>query len=506
MKPFGAQHSYEEYISAKQDFDRSVDYGFEEEVEVEVEEVPYAHSSNCNEVAVGSSEHLHHQEEEEDHDNEHDNEHDNDDETHSSSANNNNVHLHPNSSNCCNYSNVQDSNGVGVMSMMEDHHRPSPLTHVENVEDKMVDHHQRGDSSLLQINNMRTIVNNSSPSRYSSTINGVVVNDSSSTNNNLPEVKPQRIRELPRSSMRRALPKSRTRASSSTTNVSAASAETSTSSSGGDQVDEEANNVMHKIPWTKGEDERLINLVKKHGKMDWFRISAEIPSRNRKQCRDRYTNHLETGVKKGDWTPEEDKLIFELQKKLGNKWAIIASKMPNRTDNAIKNRFWSRKRALQRKAKKEKSIADSRKVDDMPDLHDLPDFKVEETTSMSMHQPPQHPANYQNNKRQKRDVVTIDLGESLHSTTSESATTNVVSMQQILIQHRAERESHNSVLAHQPDPAGPSFLRRDNSGGDFEDEAIFHPYQDFSGPTNTSNAMEKMPGGMGEVESDDGYY
>ena len=81
--------------------------------------------------------------------------------------------------------------------------------------------------------------------------------------------------------------------------------------------------------------------------------------------------------------------------------------MPNRTDNAIKNRFWSRKRALQRKAKKEKSIADSRKVDDMPDLHDLPDFKVEETKSMSMDQPSQHPANYQNNKRQKRDVVTI---------------------------------------------------------------------------------------------------
>mmetsp|Transcript_15097 Transcript_15097/g.23438 ORF Transcript_15097/g.23438 Transcript_15097/m.23438 type:complete len:478 (+) Transcript_15097:360-1793(+) len=477
MKPFGAQHSYEEYISAKQDFDRSVDYGFEEEV-------PCGHSSNCNEVAVGNSNtcsEYHHQEEEEDHD---DYEH----------------------TNNYNYSDVN-------------------VAHVENVEDKMVVD-QRGDSILLQFNNnMRAVVNNS-PSRCGSinTISGVVVNDSNSnsssnnsTNNNLPEaVKPQQTREPPRSSMRRALPKSITRASS-TTNTTAASAETSTSSTGGEKMDEEANNAMqsaasnnNKIPWTKEEDESLINLVKKHGKMDWFRISAEIPSRNRKQCRDRYTNHLETGVKKGDWTPEEDSLIFELQKKLGNKWAIIASKMPNRTDNAIKNRFWSHKRALQRKAKKEKTIADlkeaSRKVDDMPDLHDLPDFKVEETTSMTMHQPPQHPANHQNNKRQKRDVVTIDLGESLHSTTSESATTNVVSMQQILIQHRAERESHNSVLAHQSDPAGPSFLRRDSSGGDFEDEAIFHPYQDFSGPTNASHAMEKMPGGMGEVESDDVYY
>lgn len=50
--------------------------------------------------------------------------------------------------------------------------------------------------------------------------------------------------------------------------------------------------------------------------MDWFRIGAEIPSRNRKQCRDRYMNHLNSGVKKGDWTREEDNLIFEMQKKV----------------------------------------------------------------------------------------------------------------------------------------------------------------------------------------------
>lgn len=35
MKPFGAQHSYEEYISAKKDFDKSADYGFEASFEEE---------------------------------------------------------------------------------------------------------------------------------------------------------------------------------------------------------------------------------------------------------------------------------------------------------------------------------------------------------------------------------------------------------------------------------------------------------------------------------------
>ncbi len=46
---------------------------------------------------------------------------------------------------------------------------------------------------------------------------------------------------------------------------------------------------------------------------------------------------------------EEEKKMFELQKKLGNKWAEIASNMKGRTDNNVKNYFYSTLRKSLRK-------------------------------------------------------------------------------------------------------------------------------------------------------------
>jgi hypothetical protein len=39
-----------------------------------------------------------------------------------------------------------------------------------------------------------------------------------------------------------------------------------------------------------------------------------------KQCRERWFNHLDPAVRKGDWTVEEDRLIWEKQQEIGNKW------------------------------------------------------------------------------------------------------------------------------------------------------------------------------------------
>ena len=58
--------------------------------------------------------------------------------------------------------------------------------------------------------------------------------------------------------------------------------------------------------------------------------------RSGKQCRERWHNHLDPRVKKGDWTADEDQLIINMQAKLGNQWAKITRMLPGRTDNAAR--------------------------------------------------------------------------------------------------------------------------------------------------------------------------
>lgn len=64
-----------------------------------------------------------------------------------------------------------------------------------------------------------------------------------------------------------------------------------------------------------------------------------MKSRTGKQCRERYINHLDPNTKKSPWTLLEDDIIRELYPSLNTKWSQYMSRLPGRTDNAIKNRY-----------------------------------------------------------------------------------------------------------------------------------------------------------------------
>ncbi|RVX18456.1 Transcription factor WER [Vitis vinifera] len=86
--------------------------------------------------------------------------------------------------------------------------------------------------------------------------------------------------------------------------------------------------------WTVEEDRILMDYIRVHGKGKWNRI-AKVTGLKRcgKSCRLRWMNYLSPSVKRGDFSQEEDDLIIRLHNLLGNRWSLIAGRVPGRTDN-----------------------------------------------------------------------------------------------------------------------------------------------------------------------------
>uniref|UniRef100_A0A8R1DZJ6 Cell division cycle 5-like protein n=1 Tax=Caenorhabditis japonica TaxID=281687 RepID=A0A8R1DZJ6_CAEJA len=76
--------------------------------------------------------------------------------------------------------------------------------------------------------------------------------------------------------------------------------------------------------WKNTEDEILKAAIMKYGKNQWSRIASLLHRKSAKQCKARWFEWLDPGIKKTEWSREEDEKLLHLAKLMPTQWRTIA--------------------------------------------------------------------------------------------------------------------------------------------------------------------------------------
>jgi len=168
--------------------------------------------------------------------------------------------------------------------------------------------------------------------------------------------------------------------------------------------------------WARDEDRRLVQLVYEetvasgrvksgisqeeaatvassvaaHAKM-WSKVASNLPGRSGKQCRERWLNQLQPGIKRGAWTEKEEETLRTAHEELGNRWVQIALRLPGRTDNCVKNHWNSMLRKQQRREAALATAAAANRAVTSPMDHGRPPQRQAYSWPLSTLQPPFQP-------------------------------------------------------------------------------------------------------------------
>ncbi|CAN7086998.1 unnamed protein product [Brassica oleracea var. botrytis] len=98
---------------------------------------------------------------------------------------------------------------------------------------------------------------------------------------------------------------------------------------------------LRKGAWIAEEDNLLRQCIDKYGEGKWHQVPLRAGlNRCRKSCRLRWLNYLKPSINRGKFNSGEVDLLLRLHKLLGNRWSLIAGRLPGRTANDVKN-YWN---------------------------------------------------------------------------------------------------------------------------------------------------------------------
>lgn len=129
---------------------------------------------------------------------------------------------------------------------------------------------------------------------------------------------------------------------------------------------------------TKGafqpEEDAIIIDGKEKG-LSWSDIAKQLPGRSTEQVRSRYVNTIDPSLLKHvSWSTEEEKILLEARMEVGNKWSVIAQRLPGRSENDVKNHWYGQKlkatRQLKSMATAKKRTADLSRLRVDPSVHE----------------------------------------------------------------------------------------------------------------------------------------
>ncbi|MDR2158156.1 MAG: hypothetical protein LBO02_02455 [Holosporaceae bacterium] len=87
------------------------------------------------------------------------------------------------------------------------------------------------------------------------------------------------------------------------------------------------------------EDTQLRELVGRLGTNSWGEVANLMSGRNPRQVKERWKHYL-SNQNSTKFTPEEDRVILIKVMEYGRKWTKISSFLKNRSDLAVRNRFF----------------------------------------------------------------------------------------------------------------------------------------------------------------------